>query len=442
MQGDLVAAVEAFCALDLSGMDQTGLQQHALVGQQLAQRLLGSADQALGELHRRYQGSVVANPGSEGAPLYQSTQHWWRDVTLRTGQQAGSDLRRADALQDLPLVGQAVTDGTLSQDQAVVLLRLHDKIPLDHLRDSQEHLITVARPLNPDALGKLVAHWVATHCEPVLDTEAENAHDKRYLQLRAEDDGTVRGRFVLAAEDAEAVLTVLEPLARRQGLEDGRSAGQRRADALVDVFSGALAWADLPDAGGQRAQLTYVVTADWAAGRPAPDLAAQLREACTAAANQAGVAASAGLHPLALARYAPEAPWTGPQTRARIEAVLCDARISRLLLDPRGTVLSLESLTDQITAAQRRAVSARDRQCVVRGCTRPPAFCDVHHLTHREDGGVTAVENLVLLCRRHHVLWHRGVIALHDLHVPWLQVADGPDVQGDPWDDHNPPLIA
>jgi len=28
--------------------------------------------------------------------------------------------------------------------------------------------------------------------------------------------------------------------------------------------------------------------------------------------------------------------------------------------------------------------------------------------------------NFVLLCRRHHVLWHRGRLALTDLHVPWL----------------------
>ena len=441
MSEDQVAAVEAFCAVDLSALDQTGLQEHALLGRQLAQRLLGSADQALGELNRRYQGVVVANPGSEGPPLYQSTQHWWRDAALRTGQQAGSDLHRAAALQDLTLIGQAVTDGTLTQDQGAVLLRLHGKIPLDHLRDSQEHLVTVARPLNPDALGKLVAHWVATHCAPTLEDEAEDAHDKRYLQLRKEQDGTVRGRFVLPAEDAEALLTVLEPLARRQGTEDGRSAGQRRADALVDVFTGATRWMDLPDAGGQRPQLSYVVGAEWAAGRPAPDLATQLREACAAAANETGAAASAGLHPLALARYAAEAAWSGPQTRARIESVLCDARVSRLLLDPHGAVLSLESLTDQITAAQRRAVSARDRQCVARGCTRPPAFCDVHHLTHREDGGTTSVENLALLCRRHHVLWHRGAVALHDLHVPWLGAADEPDTQGDPWD-HNPPLIA
>jgi acetyl esterase/lipase len=35
-----------------------------------------------------------------------------------------------------------------------------------------------------------------------------------------------------------------------------------------------------------------------------------------------------------------------------------------------------------------------------------------HHLTHWEDGGPTDLDNLVLLCPRHHRLHHRGEITL------------------------------
>jgi hypothetical protein len=65
----------------------------------------------------------------------------------------------------------------------------------------------------------------------------------------------------------------------------------------------------------------------------------------------------------------------------------------------------------------------------------------VHHLTSRADGGPTSVENLGLLCRRHHVLWHKGVIGLHDLHVPWLPYPDS-DEERDPWGRYSPPLVA
>jgi hypothetical protein len=54
-------------------------------------------------------------------------------------------------------------------------------------------------------------------------------------------------------------------------------------------------------------------------------------------------------------------------------------------------------------------------------------MCDAHHLTHRADGGDTTIDNLVLLCRRHHVLWHLGKITLRNLHVPWIPDLPGPD---------------
>jgi predicted restriction endonuclease len=33
--------------------------------------------------------------------------------------------------------------------------------------------------------------------------------------------------------------------------------------------------------------------------------------------------------------------------------------------------------------------------------------------------GATTLNNLVLLCRLHHVLWHLGKISLRDLPIPW-----------------------
>jgi hypothetical protein len=113
------------------------------------------------------------------------------------------------------------------------------------------------------------------------------------------------------------------------------------------------------------------------------------------------------------------AAWTGPATRTRIETMLCEARITRVLLDSIGQVRALETLTDTVTPAQRRALAARDGGCAHRGCTRPPAACDAHHLQALADDGPTTLSNLVLLCRRHHLLWHLGKTTLHDLHVPW-----------------------
>jgi len=50
----------------------------------------------------------------------------------------------------------------------------------------------------------------------------------------------------------------------------------------------------------------------------------------------------------------------------------------------------------------------QDRGCLFPGCDRSPGWCDAHHVWHWVKGGPTGLWNLVLVCRRHHVLCHEG----------------------------------
>ena len=50
--------------------------------------------------------------------------------------------------------------------------------------------------------------------------------------------------------------------------------------------------------------------------------------------------------------------------------------------------------------------AVRDRYCRFPGCDRLHPWCDAHHVVHWADGGLTALRNLILLCRRHHRLIH------------------------------------
>jgi hypothetical protein len=61
--------------------------------------------------------------------------------------------------------------------------------------------------------------------------------------------------------------------------------------------------------------------------------------------------------------------------------------------------------------AVRRALRARDRGCRFPGCENR-RFVDAHHVQHWSRGGETKLENLVLLCRRHHTLVHEGGYSL------------------------------
>ena len=82
----------------------------------------------------------------------------------------------------------------------------------------------------------------------------------------------------------------------------------------------------------------------------------------------------------------------------------CDAAAVTMHHGPGGEILDVGRRTRTISPALRRALAARDRQCRFPGCGNHR--CDGHHIEHWADGGRTALDNLVLLCRRHHRAVH------------------------------------
>ena len=82
----------------------------------------------------------------------------------------------------------------------------------------------------------------------------------------------------------------------------------------------------------------------------------------------------------------------------------CDAATVTMHHGPGGQILDVGRRTRTISPALRRALAARDRQCRFPGCGNRRV--DAHHIEHWADGGRTALDNLVLLCRRHHRAVH------------------------------------
>ena len=82
----------------------------------------------------------------------------------------------------------------------------------------------------------------------------------------------------------------------------------------------------------------------------------------------------------------------------------CDASVVEVT-EHDGRLLALGRKRRTVSPPLRRALTARDRGCRFPGCERT-RFVDAHHLRHWSRGGETNLENLVLLCRRHHRLVH------------------------------------
>ncbi|MFF0271633.1 DUF222 domain-containing protein [Kribbella sp. NPDC004536] len=126
---------------------------------------------------------------------------------------------------------------------------------------------------------------------------------------------------------------------------------------------------------------------------------------------------------------------------AAIRRLACDANVIPIVLGSRSEPLDVGRCERLVTKGIRRALNTRDRGCVV--CGAPPVMCDAHHLTHWIDGGVTAVWNLALLCRRHHTDVHNGhwhiTITNDTVHVTRPTWADPPPHPAPSPDTKSPP---
>ncbi len=91
---------------------------------------------------------------------------------------------------------------------------------------------------------------------------------------------------------------------------------------------------------------------------------------------------------------------------ATIRRLACDAKVIPVVLGSNSEPLDVGRCERLVTRAMRRALNTRDRGCVV--CGAPPIMCDAHHLISWIDGGETKIENLALVCRRHHTDLHHG----------------------------------
>jgi hypothetical protein len=90
--------------------------------------------------------------------------------------------------------------------------------------------------------------------------------------------------------------------------------------------------------------------------------------------------------------------------------LLCDATCE-VWFERRGRVIGSGRATRTVSRRLRRALEHRDRCCVVPGCGATRGL-HAHHVRHWEDGGLTELDNLVLLCPYHHRLHHRGGITI------------------------------
>lgn len=289
-----------------------------------------------------------------------------------------------DHLQNRP-VGEAVTEGRVPVRRAEIVVRALDQVR--HVLDPDQYSAYVGILLDAAAdvalsdpqLRRATRHLL----ELVLEEDERDrrelaAHERRGVTVLRRRDGTTR--FVVDAPATEAAMIhglltsrLAAPQTGPDGERDPRTARQRAFDALVSVIGRGLS---CPEGTPQMARTTLFVTMalDDLTGRTVG-------------------------HGVTLAGE--------PLSARQVRELACEADLIPAVLGGEGEILDLGRAVRLATRAQVRALYLRDGGCTFPGCSVPAAWTIAHHATWFSRGGATDMDNLALLCQRHHTHVHQ-----------------------------------
>ena len=285
---------------------------------------------------------------------------------------ARQQLAVARALEEMPLAAAALASGDLPLCKVRLLAKAATAHP-DSYKRHEETLVEVADRLSVRQLHHAIDYWRQAQEGPLNLTEQK---ERSFLHASRTWEGMVRVDGELDPESGEVVLSALDAvMAVPQGDAVGDhhpTAGHRRAEALTHLCRRFLDKGDTR-VGGEPPHLTVVV-----------DLETLLGGNGTTC----------------------ELERTGPIPAETARRLACDAKVSRMITRGRSEPLDVGRAVRTVTPAQRKALAVRDQSCRFPGCDRPFTWCDAHHIKHWLDLGRTDLDNLILLCRRHHTLVH------------------------------------
>jgi len=336
--------------------------------------------------------AALDDEGPWGSWGLNSCAHWlnWR---CGIGMNAAREkVRVAHALKPLARISTAFASGELSFSKVRALTRIADA-------DNEAELLNLARYATAAQVEKLVRAY--RRVGRLEERERATAqHASRELTYYYDDDGNLVIRARLPADEGAVLLQALnaamDAQARDVESEDVTAVtsevedrfAQRRADALTTLAETTLRHGPGQLPAGERYQVVVHVSAETLAedDRDESDGRCELEDG---------------------SRLAPDT----------VRRIGCDGSLVHITEDSAGNPLDIGRKTRAVPTALRRALQARDAGCRFPGCSHR-RFVDAHHIEHWADGGETSIDNLVLLCRRHHRLVHEGGFGLE-------KIADG-----------------
>jgi hypothetical protein len=314
---------------------------------------------------------------------------------------ARQQAKTSNALKALPDTLDAAKQGWISIDHARLMGESHLRAPLS--KEQELELVVVAISEDLDQFKKTVARSEDQRRADDGLTPHERQRERRSAKVFDGDNEMVILYAELDHIAGERVKAAVHDLSDRLFREDAKSGSdrthdQRNADALVALITQRPGRAD--NAGNE------------------PETESGINPPETGGANDD--ASGPGCDP------APQATTlivsvdydtlSGQLKNARLidgtpidvddlRHIACDAGIVPAIFAADGQPLYMGRKQRAVTAAQKLALIARDKQCI--GCGMRASACDAHHIIWWDNNGPTDITNLVLLCPKCHRKVHK-----------------------------------
>ena len=401
----------------LSAAALAGFGRDELLGvlgdiERLANRLAGYRAEVLGALE------VLSQTGD--AP--DSTPYLTlRDAAGVSERDARRMVRAAEKARSNGPVLEALSGGDINPAQAETLCDA--RVP-DLVRAG---LVAAAAGEGTDATRRRVRQAEADHCVETPMERFERQRQARGAGWRRDHEGMLRLWAKLDPEVGAHVEAQLEMLRREYWNDDKqipngrRTPAQRDADVLAYVLAG-ITLTDADAAAVDRLLARARRNGHVGVDVPGSDEIASEEPGCVwdpaRRLPPAQISVLIGLD--ALRGQTDEMGLTDAGTELPPEMVrrlACDAEIIPMILGGPGGSADVGRARRTVPLRLRRLLIARDRHCRWPGCGQPPSRCDAHHIIHWLNGGPTDLDNLVLLCHKHH----------HHLHQHDLKMVPQPD---------------
>ena len=287
--------------------------------------------------------------------------HWRCDFSLCT---AREKVRVAHALKTQPDVATAFATGTLSYSKARLLTRVVTPA-------NEQELVRFAKKTTTARVADRCMELRYGSVESVRD--ANRVYASRSLRIHRErEQGIMTFTVELPLESGELL---------EKAIDRAREATASEAPELVDDR-----WS------AQQADAIVAMANAYLAGNGAKSAATADNYQVTVHVDHSALVNGDGRSGLPL---------------ESVKRLSCDGDAVVIVEDENGEPLSVGRKTRTVPTAIKRALHARDRGCTFPGC-KNKRFVDAHHIRHWSAGGETSIDNLLLLCSRHHRLVHES----------------------------------